>query len=337
MPPRRAGRAGAHVAARSLSFFQASTNDAAHEGMTNGFFNGSATCAGSSGHPRRGADVFRAECRSTASRCGHEGPAAIAVARNPFRDPGSHGRGEHACVPGRPRPAQRRARPVQGRDPFSPGGVHGQGASARDGHDVEDGGRRFAAQRRQGCGVLRPARAEPGGAGAPLPRMGAPAVPGARPGDRCAGAGRDDVGEAHGVDTRRVRNDLESESAGGRHGQAARSRRLAGTHGSDRLRRPRTAGRHPQRRGDGSAAEGIDRHARRRNGPAFPDAVRFRRRLPRRRQPARSRRVVQSARRIANRRGRAHARGHRAVGAHFGRLRSGHRPLRGGGGMARFV
>ena len=60
---------------------------------------------------------------------------------------------------GYPRPAQRRARALQGRHPLPPGGRPRRGARARDADELEDGDRRHPVRRRQGRHQRRPARA----------------------------------------------------------------------------------------------------------------------------------------------------------------------------------
>ena len=56
-----------------------------------------------------------------------------------------------------PRPAQRRARPLQGRHPLPPRGRPRRGARARLADDLEDRGRRRPVRRREGRRQLRPA------------------------------------------------------------------------------------------------------------------------------------------------------------------------------------
>ena len=89
-----------------------------------------------------------------------------------FAHPGADGRRKHEGLPRIPRPAQRRARSFQGRDPLSPAGDGRHGAGPGDVDDLEVLCRGHPARRGQGRRHLRPAQSERARAGTGLPRMG---------------------------------------------------------------------------------------------------------------------------------------------------------------------
>ena len=180
--------------------------------------------------------------------------------------------GKRPGVPRLPRPAQRRPRPGQGRNPLPSPGDRRHGA--RPGHvdDLEMLGRGHPPGRRQGRGGVRSPQPEPAGAGADLPRLDPPAGPRYGSGPRRAGAGRDDQRPAHAVDAGRVRDDPGRTLPRLHHRQAGGHGRLAGPHRGHRLRR--WSSRAGGAEGAGTEARGHDRQrpGLRQRGPATPSS-----------------------------------------------------------------
>ena len=92
-----------------------------------------------------------------AARRPARGPALL-LPRGAGADPGHAGRRGDPRLLRLPRPAQRRARAVQGRHPLPPRGRPRRGAGAGHADDVEDGGGRHPVRRRQGRRQRRRAR-----------------------------------------------------------------------------------------------------------------------------------------------------------------------------------
>ena len=139
-----------------------------------------------------------------------------------FAHSGAHGRREHEGVPRLPRPAQRRPRPVQGRDPVPPAGDDRHRARPVDVDDVEVLGRGHPAGRGEGRRHLRSAQPERARAGADLPGLDPADLAERRPQRGRAGARRDDDAPAHALDARRVRGDPRRPGAGFHHRKTGR-------------------------------------------------------------------------------------------------------------------
>ncbi len=134
----------------------------------------------------------------------------VMLLRSPFREmhvevPVRMDDGRLRGVPGLPRPAQRRARAVQGRRPLPPGRRPGRGARAGGADDVEVRARRHPVRRREGRRAVRSrgderGRAEPADAPLHAEHLAHPRRDARHPG---AGHGHE---RAHdGVDDGRVR------------------------------------------------------------------------------------------------------------------------------------
>ena len=141
---------------------------------------------------RDGAVAVRQVRGHPRARRRHARSPAVAAARVPLRHSGAHGRRRREGVPRVPRPAQRRPRPVQGRDPVSPAGDDRHGAGPGDVDDVEVLGRGHPAGRGEGRRHLRPAQPERARAGADLPGLGAAGLAERRRGRGRAGPRRHD-------------------------------------------------------------------------------------------------------------------------------------------------
>ena len=150
--------------------------------------------------------------------------------------PVSPERRQDACLLRLPRPAQRRARPVQGRHPLPPRGRPRRGARARVPDDLEDGDRRRSLRRREGRRQLQPARADAGRGREDRPLVHGQDREGARPDARHPGARRRDERADDGLAHGRVR-EAARPHAGDRHRQADRARGLIRPRGRHRPRR----------------------------------------------------------------------------------------------------
>ncbi|CAA9484476.1 MAG: NAD-specific glutamate dehydrogenase; NADP-specific glutamate dehydrogenase, partial [uncultured Solirubrobacteraceae bacterium] len=218
---------------------------------------------GRSASPRRGVQLrhgqplVRPGRRPARHGRGHAGGAALLLPGGAGPDPDPPARRAHARVLRLPRPAQRRARPLQGRHPLPSGGRPRRGACAGLADDLEDGDRRHPVRGRQGR-HQRPRR--------PARRVGAADRhalvhrqdrEGPGPDARHTGARRQHQRPRDGVDDGRVRQ-APRPHAGDRHRQADRPRRLLRARGGDRPRR--RADVHRGRAGARAAAGG---HARR--------------------------------------------------------------------------
>ena len=137
---------------------------------------------------------------------------------------GPDGRRAARGLHGLPRPAQRRARPVQGRDPLPPGRGHRRGAGARGADDVEDGADGRSLRRREGRRPVRRGCDEPERAPAADASVHEHDQLRARRQPRHPGAGREHRRPDDGLDVRRVLGPLRLH-AGDRHRQAGRARR----------------------------------------------------------------------------------------------------------------
>ncbi len=207
---------------------------------------------------RDGPDAVRQGRRRPRPRRPVARPAALPAPRVPLLDPRPDGRRDRQGVPRLPRPAQRCARPLQGRHPLPPAGDRRHGPGPGDVDDVEVRRRRHPARRREGRCHLRPAQPQRPGAGGDLPRLDPPGRQERRPGERRPGARRHDDPAAHALDARRVRDHHGREGPRLHHGQAGRHGRLARPHRGDGLRPRLHAPRGPQAaRHPGRADEGL--------------------------------------------------------------------------------
>ena len=136
--------------------------------------------------------------RATRPARGHRHGAALLLPRGPGAGADSPRGREDPRLLGLPRPAQRSARPVQGRHPLPSGGGPGRGPCAGRADDLEDRDRRTSVRRRQGRRERRAEQAARGRAAGREPlvhgqdREGPgphPRHPGARRGDRRPGDG----------------------------------------------------------------------------------------------------------------------------------------------------
>ena len=153
-------------------------------------------------------------------------------------DPGRDGRRVDRGVPGLPRDAQHRARPVEGGHPLPPGRHARRGQVAVDVDDVEVRAHGTSVRRCEGWRRLQPEGALRGRAradDAPLherdhqrhrPRAGHPR------------AGRRHGRPGHGLDLRHLLDEQGVLRPRRRHRQAALGRRLARSRGGDRARQP---------------------------------------------------------------------------------------------------
>ena len=149
--------------------------------------------------------------------------------------PGHARRREDPRLQRLPRPAQRRARALQGRHPLPPRGRPRRGARARHADDVEDRGRRDPVRRRQGRRELRPARARRGRAAADHALVHRQDREGARPAARHPRARRRHQRPDDGLDDGRVRQAARPH-AGDRDRQADLARGLLRPRGGHRPR-----------------------------------------------------------------------------------------------------
>ena len=164
-------------------------------------------------------------------------PLAVQEGRRGL-DPGRDGRRVDRGVPGLPRDAQHRARPVEGGHPLPPGRHARRGQVAVDVDDLEVRAHGTSVRRREGWRRLQPEDALRGRAradDAPLherdhqrhrPRAGHPR------------AGRRHGRPGHGVDLRHLLDEQGVLRPRRRHRQAALGRRLARPRGGDRPRQP---------------------------------------------------------------------------------------------------
>ena len=135
-----------------------------------------------------------------------------------------------------PRPAQRRARALQGRHPLPPGGRPRRGARAGRADDLEDRHRQRPLRRREGRRERRPEQARGARAPGRDSLLHGQDREGARAAARHPGAGRGHERPGDGVANGRVR-EAARPHAGVRHRQADRARGLVRPRGGHRPRR----------------------------------------------------------------------------------------------------
>ena len=161
-----------------------------------------------------------------------------------------------------PRHPQRRARPVEGRDPLPPGRHARRGAGAGDVDDLEVRPDGDSLRRRQGRRQLRPEEALPARAGGHDPALHERDHQRDRPREGHPGPRRRHQPARDGLDLRHLLDEQGPLRPRGRHRQAADRRRLARPARGDRPRRPllharRARPARPRRRGPDRRRPGL--------------------------------------------------------------------------------